>query len=207
MVVPYAWPVSIGAAYIKTRVFNTTQAVLSTQCLCGAPTLTNSFITVPFILSQVLFSFLPRLLFVCRLHQVKCGVVAVSILTHLASPPFTLLDPSVFPSLVSLLTRCLLAATSAACTTATLNKDWKPSTMQGAAPAISGAVGEEREGEETEEGQRSISIPELLGLISYCRVPSGVSSVTTRTLAHDIAVLTVSYSSSLYSVMNPLLGC
>ena len=118
-------------------------------------------------------------------------MVAVSILIHLAAPPYILpsLNPRIFTSLVSLFTRCLNAATSAACAAAALNKDRKPSTTPGATPTISG--GGEREGE-AGEGQEPPSIPELLGLISYCRGPSVVSTITARTLAHDIAVLTVS---------------
>lgn len=130
-----------------------------------------------------------------RLHQIKCAVVAVSILVHLISPPYTLhspSSPSILTSLTSLLTRCLGAATSAACVVATLNKDRKTSV-----PPAAGAAGGGEEEKEVTEGQQTMSIPELLSVISYCRTPSPVSTVTARTLAHDIAVLTVSSLSPL----------
>ena len=66
--------------------------------------------------------------------------------------------------------------------------------------------GGEREGE-AGEGQEPPSIPELLGLICYYRGPSVVSTITARTLAHDIAVLTVSPLPSCVYIPTRKLGC
>lgn len=120
-----------------------------------------------------------------RLHQLKSAVVSVSVLAHLICPPFLLHPPtsSVLTSLASLLTHCLNAATAAACSVAGLKSDLK---TPGGGPTGSGG--------KSESTCAASSIVELLSLISYCQTPSPASVATAKTLAHDIATLTVTFA-------------
>ena len=124
----------------------------------------------------------------------KCAVVAVSILVHLVSPPFSLHPPTpphILTSLNSLLTHCTCAATSAACAVAALKHDRKLPLTPGATPGASGGAVKETEGEK-KSAPLSQSVPDLFSVISYCQTPSSISTVTARTLAHDVTILTVS---------------
>ena len=134
------------------------------------------------------------ILSLCRLHQIKSAVMAVSVLAHLICPPYLLLPPtsSVLTSLTSLLTHCIGAATAAACSVAGLKSDRKTPTVGGG--IASSAGGGEGGGKAETAATPAASIAELLSLISYCQTPAPANVVTARALAHDISTLTVRYT-------------